>query len=148
MKKFLAITLAFVLVLSMSAAAFAVTLVPSPQGGGGDSSYFAFIPANDNPAVSIKGGKSVANPDDAQKAAIDNAIAKVKELGYQVVQAFFVEKDDNASGSSGSNEAALLNGETIFVFEADGQYAQYDVSSSDINITVTGDCVFVIAKAA
>lgn len=138
MKKLLAFVLAFTLVLSMSAVAFAAG---SPTGGGGDSSYFAPppAPAPNAPKAQFKGGKIVPNAGDEQKAAIDKAIAEVTELGYLPVEAFFVEKDADAA-----DEASLADGDVVFVFDTDGNYTQFD--AKDFELSVSGDCVVVIAK--
>ena len=160
MKKLLAIVLAFALVLSLSAVAFAADesapkKVPSPvkrvssddmPSGSEAVTGAAFVPGT--PADEAK---IIANEDltEEQKAAVDAALEDVAAEGYLPVDSFAVESDAPATVT-----IDLEEGTVVFVVYPDGTVVKLaledltKVGEGRYEIPVDGDCVVVIAKEA
>ena len=148
MKKLLAITLAFVLVLSLSAAAFAagspvktVTAKDLPEESAAVKE--AAVTSGDAEVVTLKDMTA------AQKAEANKAISAVVKEGALPVDVFAVDAEDEAVVS-----VKLDKNVVVYVFFADGKvmkYAAKDLTMAEdgsYEIPVKGYSYIVVAVEA
>lgn len=141
MKKLLALVLAFALVLSLGAVAFAGS---SPSTDVSTD----YLPASEAVA---EAAKVISNEDmtEEQKAAVDAAIEDVVAEGYLPVDDFIVEADEPATIVIKAPEAAV-----VFVIYPDGTVVEFAVedlvklSDGTYELPVDGDCIVIVATKA
>lgn len=149
MKKLLALVLAFALVLSLGAVAFAA---PSPSADVSSDSLPAQTEAE--PVVAApaeEAAKVISNEDmtEEQKEAVDAAIEDVVAEGYLPVDDFIVEADEPATIVIKAPEAAV-----VFVIYPDGTVVEFAVedlvklSDGTYELPVDGDCIVIVATKA